>query len=733
MTATHRAPRAVPFLALALASAVLASCAEQRRAGAAQAPAAGRPAQAIRSLRDGPDDLVDESRGDPDVKGKVPAPRPGVPTIDLKTTYDVEPGGNGKAAMEFRYPPAIHAALRSRLCQRGMIPPLPSARPTAATLVRYFNFDPGSVVLEDVKGEYGDETIRFQARELGLARVKGGKWTIALSTGTPLRLISKERSRIVTLYAARDIGGLQTVETAVVRLPAGARQIEVTEKPNELRYLLPEPKPGRGTTGRANLSLKTKEHLLGALYKLYGDPRFSGMWAARSVFHNGTGEVLSNYRVRFRLAGFSEWSGWKRTEKVYPGQTVVDPFKPLIDAARVQALTSATPVDVVVEYEYTGPDGKIVRDSDTERTKVLGMNEGVFSEVPLSDDSVWVEAFKDAPQVLGSFVAPKDPVIRETASLVSRSIGGRGAALSDEDAKKFLEGLYNLMRHNIAYETTAGNLIDGRLHQVLKYGRDVLRSRSGTCVNTSILFASVAEAAGLDAFIVVVPGHAYAGVVLPKSRKPFFVETTGCGDGKGGPRGLSYAQACDLGAREFERDQKRGLMMFVNLKLLRGLGVTAPELPQPAGDGLKEWGIRVPAPAEGQGSRLVLATAGTARIVNKAVVTRNGVSGAGLTVRVKVTGAKGKSCRLLGIFLDGNRRLIRTRTAGYNVGGYLAATATVTPTSDEHEQDVVLFVPFAELPGDTGRHTFHVFVTADCEGRRLLDPMPSTTFTVTRR
>src|SRR4029079_2687095 len=109
--------------------------------------------------------------------------------------------------------------------------------------------------------------------------------------------------------------------------------------------------------------------------------------------------------------------------------------------------------------------------------------------------------------------------------------GGAGATISDEQALLFMGTLYNLLRQNIAYETTPGSWQQGLLHQHLKSGRDVLRSRSGTCVNLSILYASVCEAAGLKAYIVMGPGHAFAAAKLPQSGIPVAVETTGCGGG----------------------------------------------------------------------------------------------------------------------------------------------------------------------------------------------------------
>jgi hypothetical protein len=669
---------------------------------------------------------------DPDVTGTVPLPRKGVPTITVTTVTEIDSSGDGKMALEVRYPPAIHDKLRRQLTQRGTIPPPDDAYPAIEAVARYMSLDPGDVLLKGVKGKYGAETIRIEASLAGAARVKGGMWVVQLAHTTPFLLISKERSRVVTLHQSTLVGGLQVAHTWVVHLPKGTHKIEVIEKPNELHFRLPRVKAGAATTGRAALSLKTKPYLLGAMYKAYSQPRFPHLWVARSVFHNGTGGALADYRVRFRLAGYSEWSAWSKTEVVFPGQTVVDPFRPIIDPAKVQALTSAAPADVLYEYEYTKADGKVVRDGDSERTKVLPMNEGVFSDLPITDRSAWVEVFKDAPVVLAMFVSAKDPVIQDAAALVSRSIGGRGASLSDENAVKFAQALYALMRANVSYETTPGAVIDGRLHQDLKYGRDVLRTRAGTCVNTSIFFASVAEAAGLRPFIVLVPGHAYAGVKLPRSGKPFFVETTGCGDGKMGPRGLTFAQAADLAARQFERDQKRGLMVLVDIGLLRALGMTPPQLAKAPDDSLRSWGIKMPE-LEEKKPAVARGPSAAAMIVKKAAMTRGGEKGGSFTVRVKLSGMKGKVVSVRGVFVDARGSVVRSKRAGYSVGGYLVAPAAVTPTSDEYEEDVVLFFPLTLLPGGTGSHTFTIHVMMHADGRSVLESMPSQNFRITRK
>ena len=54
--------------------------------------------------------------------------------------------------------------------------------------------------------------------------------------------------------------------------------------------------------------------------------------------------------------------------------------------------------------------------------------------------------------------------------------------------------------------------------------------------------ASVAEAAGLSPVIIVIPGHAFAGIILPQSKQVLLVETTGCGGGTLATS-MSFAQA----------------------------------------------------------------------------------------------------------------------------------------------------------------------------------------------
>ncbi|HEY1860583.1 MAG TPA: hypothetical protein VGG61_09535 [Gemmataceae bacterium] len=168
----------------------------------------------------------------------------------------------------------------------------------------------------------------------------------------------------------------------MITLPEGARDIEVTEKPNELRYRLPEPPNARADAAKEpTLDVIAKPHILGALAKLYADPRLGKYWPARSVFRN-TGEKLTDYRIRFRIPGFADkWSDWSKTDTVYPGQTVVDSYRPILDYAKIATIESPTPVEVEVECEYTRTDGKKSSATKKAATRILAMNDGVYSDV----------------------------------------------------------------------------------------------------------------------------------------------------------------------------------------------------------------------------------------------------------------------------------------------------------------------------------------------------------------
>jgi len=267
--------------------------------------------------------------------------------------------------------------------------------------------------------------------------------------------------------------------------------------------------------------------IMASLAKAYADSQFDKLWVARSLFENEGGKAVTDFRVRFRVDGYSSWSGWHRKSRVAPGEKVLSVFHPVLDYDKLASLTSLRPAGVTIEMRYTRPDGSLVQEVDFRRTKILSRNHVIYSSRPFSKDMSFQEQRDLSPLALASLVTSDDPVVQAIAGEVSNMLDGAPASSSDEAALKFTEALFNYMKmRKITYTSPTGQIVAGRVCQHIKYARDVLRNNSGTCVDLAVLYASVMESVGLQPILFQVPGHCFPGVKLPKSGKIVPFEAT---------------------------------------------------------------------------------------------------------------------------------------------------------------------------------------------------------------
>jgi hypothetical protein len=526
---------------------------------------------------------------------------PTLPTACVTMRLQINALGDGKVEAKIQYPAEDYRSLKKMLSQRHRVqgpdgkPKIELREPKIETVLRYLELDRATAKVEGLGGALDDagSTIRLRYTHRGCSRLGEEGWVSEIDANREVTYkVVSQTGQTVLLEARQKEGGMLVVSRLLVTLPAGASDVVLKKRGRtDLCYRAPVPAVTVRNPARPVLELEVRPQLMAALYKLYGDRKWDTLWAARSVFRNNSAETLTDLRVRFRLVGYSEWGGWERCAKVLPGQTIVDAFHPVLDP-KVRELRTTTPADIAVEYSYTRPDGTRVSDSQTERTKILGITAGAWSNLELDEHSSWYEHFKDADLVIAAFVTPNDPIVLELGGQASKVAGGGGAALGDKEALQYLEALYNVFRANISYETTGGDEVDGLYHQTLKYGRDVLRTKSGTCVNLAILYASACEAAGLDAYVCVIPGHAFPGVRLPKSKQVLWVETTGCGGGTP-ESSCDFARALGIAEQTHKKVQALGLFREVDIPEMRRRGVTPPDLPDLGKQSLKDWGIDI--------------------------------------------------------------------------------------------------------------------------------------------
>lgn len=462
------------------------------------------------------------------------------------------------------------------------------ASPNFAVFLRQMGHNRDWLELEDVTGRFEDASnkiiIHYTAR--CVARTDDGEyWEVPLKEGADLQLVTAAGRKAIYTTAGENQWGVMTA-MVTVEIPEGADDIQALSRPSRIRFRS-QVVHSLGGEPDSDFSLYAKPQVMTCMAKCYSNPKFSYLWVARSKFKNTGTAMLKDFRLRYQIPGYTQWSSWSRTKRVVPGQTLIVPYFPIFDLNEINKLTGTRPAMLQVEYEYKTPEGDLVTDSDSRRIELLSRNEVLWSTIAREDRVSFEDSFDASYAIVGSAVNGNDPVMQQLAGNISRMGGGLATALKDDHARAFLETLYIFMEENdIAYQTS-GDVMNGDLGgQHLKFGRDVLRNRSATCIDYTILFCSVCEAVGLDSAVVIIPGHAFAVAYLPQSGDVVAVECTRVGTG-------DYNSAVNFGHEELKQALK-GPHQIIRISTLREIGVHSLDLPKEEITFLKDLGYEFP-------------------------------------------------------------------------------------------------------------------------------------------
>lgn len=467
--------------------------------------------------------------------------------------------------------------------------------PNPYVILREFASHRAAFEVANPQIEYDDaqRTLHLTADFLGAVVNKKRRWEIDL--GKDMNCIWMEKQRAIFLQIMSVDSQLIQVMDIMINLPQEASNVKYDEKKGLLTYSLPE-KPATGYC-ELDLSLKYKPRLMAATHKVYGNPDISDgdMWVAKAIFKN-TGQCnIRNLKVSYKLGEYSDWSIPKSYSLIVPGGYVVDLYYPVI-SSKVTELLTRTPVDVRIKYEYSDEQGNSYSDISGERIEILGINQMEWCNLTMEEISgTWAEYFSNSP-LLAAWVTHLDPPVKAFAGMVSQLAGGVPTALDRESAIKFCRALYDLeVANGMVYQTPSGFLRDYTPGQDIKYPRDVLRDKSGTCVDLAILYASVCEAVGLETILVDIPGHCFPVIILPDGNLLPVECTTISGVAVGAPQvqALSFDKAVELASKELS-ELKMGMYYIVNVQEMQQKGLVSPNLPRLEGDILQRWGWRLP-------------------------------------------------------------------------------------------------------------------------------------------
>ena len=438
-------------------------------------------------------------------------------------------------------------------------------------------------------------SLLMNLRQYGAVRNEGrGKWSLELDEG--MNLVEFGRSEGGRLLASFRMDGhtpdgVKLLGPVVYTLPTGSRDPAYDARDRRLVYELEY--TGPHGEGRLDVRFDARDRLMSALYKVYGlKTKFAAQWVAKMVVKNTGDGPLTNLRIRYRVSGYSEWSLWDKYPEVLPGQTVSSSFHPVL-SREIAELHSTTPANVHVEWSYQDAAGNTHQDSDGERIAILGVHEFIFSNLTEEESTgAWFDFNSNAP-FLAAWVS---------RAMANKLAGGEGAPYSDEAAIAVLSACYDLMLANdFTYQgpksiTDDTSNFDAKIVQSIKFPRDVIRDRSGTCIELTGLYAAMAHAVGLKPYIVLIPGHAFPAIQLP-SGNIFPIETTGVAGGlRGGASPFDQVVQHAMGSMQSAAED--GRFIIIDVEQLWTWGVSNPELAEVPANILDQWGIRAAAVAQ---------------------------------------------------------------------------------------------------------------------------------------
>lgn len=467
-----------------------------------------------------------------------------------------------------------------------------NAYPNPYLMVRNLTTFSSVFEMRDTKVNYDDakNTILIESKVLGACVSKRQRWEFNL--GKDAEQIHSDPRQAIFVVVQPITSEEVAFMTMKLYLPKDCSDFKYEPSTGIFSYSMKR----KNISGKVSteVSVKVKPRIMSSLYKLYGMPEVmdGAYWIAKTVFvNNGQGDVL-DLRISYKLGDYTSWSAESIYDVVVPGGAVVDLYYPIISSTVAQ-LKSQTPCDLQIKYSYKDRSNKVYTDTITKRVQVLGINQFEFSNVPEEERTgSWIDNFSNTP-LIAAFVTHLDDPVKSYAGLVSQYSGGVAAASKDEDAVAFCKALYELSVHNgISYQTPSTFLVEySSLGQDIKFPRDVLKDKAGTCIDLSILFAAVCQAVSLKGYVVVIPGHAFPVIQLP-SGGLLPIESTGLG-GPAVGKSLSFEKAVET-ASETLKKLEFGRFFVVDVAELQRQGILPPELPSLPTNILKDWGYTLP-------------------------------------------------------------------------------------------------------------------------------------------
>lgn len=329
-------------------------------------------------------------------------------------------------------------------------------------------------------------------------------------------------------------------------------------------------------TPQVELQVAHKTELLGAAYKLYGDEKV-GLWLVRTLIHNKGPGAIRDVRVRYTMTDYTAPTD-HTIDIVLEGQRIVDFYYPIVNES-ITKETSGRSLPVKIEVTYRHPNGRTVTKALDRPIRVMGRNYLTWTSMPDDEIINWYDQFANWPLV-GVFMTPNEEVTK-TAGAACTS--GLNTSSDDEDRIRAWAAIFYCLRnYGVRYIQEPSDAWTPHFNQYVQFPKDSIQRKAGTCLDLALLFASMAQAVGIDAGIALMPGHAIPWIRLQNGQY-VFVESTFVDRNYAyshfpeivSPR-VSFEESVRVAEAFVKKNLEQGTLILADYNELRKNGVVSP-------------------------------------------------------------------------------------------------------------------------------------------------------------
>lgn len=315
-------------------------------------------------------------------------------------------------------------------------------------------------------------------------------------------------------------------------------------------------KPIMGLISPASLEIEISKPpvIMPCIYKVYANnDALLGKYSLFKVVIKNTSSVAAkNVEVNYSVTNYIDNALAEKIPLIQPGQTVVVNCYPNFPEKIAEKTTeSKETVKIIIK------GSNIKTKEESFALPMKGRNDFMYSFMPADEIRTGGDYFENMP-LISCLVTPNDPVIKYLNQQIQQKVlrGDLTNTNSEAEGIRFLKGIYNTtLLSDMVYGGTSGvpeKISDvNSIVQNIRLPREVITGRAGLCIELSLLYASVMAAAGMDAVVYLVPGHAYPGFRM--NNNFYAIESTAIGgEGIGGRQ--SDEAAFQAGMKKLKED-----------------------------------------------------------------------------------------------------------------------------------------------------------------------------------